>query len=121
MTETGKFKMTVALDRAWSEYLGLKEDERNPVQLMGLARRYAPRNIPDCLTALEENKHLFWLDAQAGMLLQDVITATATNWMFRVLLQKDYDYQQEKAAQVTKNLVTGAPLQVRNKIQRSKR
>ena len=117
----GKFRLETAIEKAWDDYLTIDKETRSPAHVLLAARKFAPRNVSDCLTVLEEHKELFLMDSQAGWLLLDVILATVTNYMFRVLLQKDQEYQQKQAAEMTRNLVTRATPDVLKEVRRSKR
>lgn len=93
-----KYRLEVAVDRALAEFNSLSEAEQSPLNMMMLARKYAPSNIKSCTDILGDPDYrwMYVFESKPGHLLLDTVIATVTSYIATSL---DFKVNQERMNQ----------------------
>lgn len=89
------FQMDVAIDEAYDEFSKLVPEDRNQLNIMLVARKYAPRTHKQVLDCLIENPALMFMEAKGGHLVIDVLIADIAEAIAAVMIQR-YAEQAQK-------------------------
>lgn len=102
MSEINVFKLEVAIEKGFEEFMGFSEEARNPWNMSALSRKYAPRNAKQMSECLLENGLIFQLEAKPGYLLWDVSFATVSELIESGIKQRFTEQVQKEEMKAAK-------------------
>lgn len=91
MTSDKTWRLEAAIDRAYEDFLALEDDHRNQLNMLLMARRYAPSTSKQCVDCLRDNAVLLFLEAKPGYLILDVLIAGITDVIGNHVMQRYTD------------------------------
>lgn len=78
-----KFRLEVAIEKAIAEFNELEESAQSPLNVMMLARKYAPATIKQCMDILgnPDYQWIYVFEGKPGYLLLDIVISTTTSYI----------------------------------------
>lgn len=98
-----RFHLEEAIERAYKEFMDLDEENRNPLNMFLIARKYTPKNAQHVIDCIADNPVILFLEAKAGHLNFDVLIASIGESIAAGMKQKFTEQAQKEEADSVKS------------------
>lgn len=102
ITKINKFHFQEALDQALDEFMKLPDEDKTPLNMQLLSRKYAPKLHKHVLDCIIENPAMLFLEAKPGFLLLDSAVATIGDALASMLMQRYQEHVNKEQAELIK-------------------
>lgn len=100
------FRLEVAIDEAYTEFMALEDDNRNSLNMMLVARKYAPKTAKQIIDCLVDQPALLFSESKGGYLCTDVLTASIGDIIAVTMMNRYADQaRSEQAEQARKEML----------------